>query len=526
LLLPHESNAVGVPHDNWFFSHYRAFLRLCINNRWLTIGAVFIMLVAAVKGFGFLPKNFFPDSTRPQFTIDVWLREGTHISTTERELAKISETVKAMEGVKDITTFIGGGAMRFILTYNPETPNSNYGQLLVDVDDYHKIKEKFIPEIQKHLEDKYPEATVKVEAFRLGPSGGAVEARFMGPDANVLRGIASQVENIMMHEPNARSIRNDWGERVKVASVQLAESRARKIGITRPEIGNTLRMTFDGMAVGVYREGEDLLPIMLRPPKEQRESISNLDNVQAWSSTADKMIPIEQVTDEVKTTWEDASIQRRNRMRTITVSCQQRSGTADTLFRKMRGEIEAIPLPTGYSLEWGGEYESSHRANRKLMANVPLAFSMMFFISVMLFNTLRHPVIIFLGLPMAIIGVTIGLLIGNQPFGFMATLGFLSLSGMLIKNEIVLLDQINLELATGKEAYKAIIDSGVSRVRPVSMAAFTTVLGMIPLIWDAFFCAMAVTIMAGLTFATLLTLVVVPVLYATFFNIHEPAAKR
>jgi multidrug efflux pump subunit AcrB len=237
-------------------------------------------------------------------------------------------------------------------------------------------------------------------------------------------------------------------------------------------------------------------------------------------------LPIDQVTDGTETSWEEGTIHRRNRMRTITVSCKQRSGTADSLFRKLRAPIEAIPMPSGYKLEWGGEFEDAKEANEKLMANVPLAFMMMFLITVILFNTLRHPLIIFLALPLAVIGVTAGLLVANQPFGFMATLGFLSLAGMLIKNEIVLLDQINLEIAAGKDTYAAVIDSAVSRVRPVCLAAFTTVFGMIPLLWDAFFVSMAVTIMAGLTFATLLTLVVVPVLYATFFRVQETQPSR
>jgi multidrug efflux pump subunit AcrB len=325
----------------------------------------------------------------------------------------------------------------------------------------------------------------------------------------------------MRTEPNARSIRHDWGIKVKVASVQLAEIRARNIGATRAEIGNTLRMTFDGVTTGIFRKGDDLLPIIVRPTRGQREGIRNLDDVQVRSALAASAVPIGQITDGVKTTWEDGKIHRRNRMRTIAVSCQQRKGTADTLFRKLRGRIEAIQLPPGYKLEWGGEYEEAEEANHKLMTNVPLAFALMFLITVILFNTIRHAIIIFLGLPLAVIGVTAGLLITNQPFGFMATLGFLSLAGMLIKNEIVLLDQINLEISSGKDIYTAVIDAAISRVRPVCMAAFTTVFGMIPLLWDAFFSAMAVTIMAGLTFATLLTLIVAPVLYTTIFRVHK-----
>ena len=525
ICLPEHSKKEGALYDNVFFRGYRVFLRACINFRWLTISAVIGMLALAIYGFGFVDHNFFPNSPRPQFTIDMTLPEGTHIEETASELGELESYIATLEGVTDVTTFIGGGALRFILTYSPEMPNSSYGQLLVSVSDY-RLSAKLIPEVAGYINTHFPDAVSKVEAFKLGPSSEAVEARFIGSDIEVLRDLADQAKVIMWKHENTNTVQSDWADKVKVASINMAATRSREIGVTRPEIATALAVNFSGTVTGLYREGEDLLPIIVRQPLAQRSGIDNLNEVMVWSDVAGQAIPIDQVVNDSPTQWEDPVIQRRNRMRTITVSCQQVEGTADALFRELRSDIEAIDLPQGYVLEWGGEYESSGDANRKLMSKVPLAFAVMFFISVMLFNTLRHPVIIFLGLPLALIGVAAGLLIFEQPFGFMALLGFLSLSGMLMKNEIVLLDQINIELAAGKHPYQAVIDSAVSRVRPVSMAAFTTVLGMIPLLWDAFFAAMAVTIMGGLTFATVLTLVVVPVLYCTFFKISEQMDVR
>lgn len=507
-------------YDNIFYRGYTSFLKGCIQFRWLTILVVVGMLAGAIYGFGFVKHNFFPGSTRPQFLVDLTYPEGTHIAHTDEEIQHASTYIHSLPGVTDISTFTGSGALRFILTYSPEMVNSAYGQILVTVDDYHKI-DSLIPQIRTYLATNHPNAISKVEKFRLGPGGKAIEARFAGPDAAVLRSLGEQAMELMWTNTNTEAVSTDWGERVKVASVKMATTRARETGVFRPEISAAISANFNGSAAGLYREGEDLLPIIVRPPAEQREGITNLENIMVWSNSAGTSIPLEQVTDGMVTSWEDPVIRRLNRQRTITVSCIQTAGTADELFRQMRGPIEAIELPAGYTLEWGGEYENAADANSKLMAKVPLAFSLMFFISVMLFNTLRHPIIIFLGLPMALIGVVAGLLIFDMPFGFMALLGFLSLSGMLMKNEIVLLDQINIELSNGKAPLQAVLDSAISRVRPVAMAAFTTVLGMIPLIWDAFFSAMAVTIMGGLTFATLLTLVVVPVLYCTFFRIRE-----
>jgi multidrug efflux pump subunit AcrB len=246
--------------------------------------------------------------------------------------------------------------------------------------------------------------------------------------------------------------------------------------------------------------------------------------VQIYSPTAKAFIPIRQVVTEIATLSENQIIRRRNRLPTLTVRCDPKSGPATPVFNKLRPKIDAIPLPPGYTREWGGEYENSRDAQAGLAAKLPVIFLFMVLLVIILFDSIRKPLVIFCTVPLAVIGVTVGLLVMKQPFGFMALLGFLSLSGMLIKNSIVLIDEINAQMASGKDPFDAVADSGVSRMRPVMMAAMTTVLGMIPLVADAFFVAMAVTIMFGLTFATVLTLVVVPTLYTVFFNI-KPTKK-
>ncbi len=517
-LLPQSKQIEGELYGNLFFRTYTKFLRGCIRFRWVTILAVITIFASALYGFRFVDQNFFPDSTRPQFKIDLTFPEGTDIRSTEKRLEVAEQYIREIEGITDITTFIGSGALRFVLTYNPEMLNSAYGQFLVTVEDYRKI-DPIIEKVSAYLESDLPDGLVNVDRFVLGPGGGAVEARFKGSDSEVLKSLAAEAKKIMLRHDNTESVSTDWGEMVKVPTVQMSDARANEIGVQRPEIAGALALNFSGRTVGAYRQDDKILPVILRTSKGQREGIDQVENVMVWSGANHSALPIAQVTEGVTSDWEDPVITRRDRARTITVSCSQKQGTVAALFEDLRGSVENIVLPQGYTLEWGGEYERSTEANRKLMAKVPLAFSIMFLVSVMLFNNLRSPIIIFLGLPLALIGVTAGLLVFGQPFGFMSLLGFLSLSGMLMKNEIVLLDQINIELGEGKAPYLAVIDSAASRVRPVALAAFTTVLGMIPLIWDAFFVAMAVTIMGGLTFATLLTLIVVPVLYATFYGI-------
>ncbi len=519
-LLPSGLSCDNRPHDNLFFRCYRRFVGVCIDHRRLSLGAVAVLLMVAMVGFGFVRQDFMPDMNRPQITVDVWMPEGTHIKRTVDEVAAIGAYIRTLDGVTDVASFVGRGPLRFLLTYEPEMSNSAYGQLLVSLADY-----EIIPAIRAHLtnylDEQHSGAVTSVDAFKLGPGGGSVVARLSGPEADELRALADKVKAVMWANDNTRSIRTDWGRPVKVQSVHLAEARSREIGVSRQEVARSLAMNFSGAQVGVYRQGDDLLPIVLRPPQSQRNRIEYVNNVHVWTESRQHWVPIGQVTDGQELQWEAPVIHRLNRMRVLRVICKQKEGTTDGLFRQLKAPIEDIKLPPGYTLEWGGEHEEQVEANGKLMSNVPIAFTAMFLISVLIFNTLRHPLIVFLGLPLALIGVASGMLLADKPFGFMAMLGFLSLSGMLIKNEIVLLDQINIELASGKQAYPAVIDAAASRVRPVCMAAFTTVLGMTPLLWDAFFAPMAVTIMGGLTFATVLTLVVVPVLYSTFFKVYR-----
>lgn len=517
------------PHDNRFFRAYAALLRFCLRHRWPVMAGALAVFVVSLYCFRFVSKEFFPASSRPQFMIDCWLREGTHINRTEEVLQQIAQRLRQDKRINEVVTFTGRGALRFILTYNTEMPNSSYGQLLVGVHDPEEFA-KVIAASEHYLRESYPDVQFNVKRFALGPSAGAkIEARFLGPDPAILRRLAEEAKTIMLAvqdgQGTVRFIRDDWRQPVQSFNLKIAESRARNSGISRPQINQALTATFQGVTVGVYRENDELLPIIARPPQSQRAGLNEAHNIMIYSPVSQRAVPITQVTDSLTIDWEDQNIRRRNRQRCITAQCDPVSGvTPDDLLAVLMPKIKAIELPEGYSLEWGGDYENSTRAQTKLLRNVPLAFGLMFIITLLLFGTLRHPVIIFLGLPLAVIGVTWGLLVSGRPFGFMALLGFLSLSGMLIKNEIVLLDQINLELKAGKQAFNAIVEASISRVRPVSMAAFTTVLGMIPLLFDVFFGPMAVTIMGGLTFATVLTLVVTPVLYATFYRVHPPKA--
>jgi multidrug efflux pump subunit AcrB len=306
----------------------------------------------------------------------------------------------------------------------------------------------------------------------------------------------------------------------------LAEEEANRSGITRDAVASVLAEGFEGSRVGVYRDGDLLLPIILRAQEGERMDVSSIRNLQIWSPVAGRMIPLRQVISSFETAFEEELIIREDRKRTIIVYADPITGTASSVFARVRPRIEAIELPDGYALEWGGEYEDSRNAQGPLLASLPTFVLLMIVITIALFNSLKQPLVIWLNVPLALIGVTAGLLSTGQPFGFMALLGFLSLIGMLIKNAVVLIDEINVQSTNADmPLLEAIVFSCASRLRPVAMAASTTALGMIPLVFDAFFVSMAVTIIAGLLVATVLTMVVLPVFYSIVFNVPSEAAE-
>ncbi|WP_147819778.1 efflux RND transporter permease subunit [Salidesulfovibrio onnuriiensis] len=522
---PGEKNAGGEeerdPYRGTLFVAYRTFLKLCIDHRWATVAAMVGLLALSIYGFSLIKGSFFPDSTKPQFYIHYWLPEGADIRKTSEDIGVIEGHLLADERVDFVSTFIGEAAPRYMLTFAPDTSGSKaYGLLIVNMKDF-KFIDPYIAEIQKYLTENFPDAEPKLKKLQIGPgSESAIEVRFLGPDPEILRDLALRARTIMENHPATVSARDNWRQRAKVIRPLLAHDRAMQAGVTRPVLNEALATNFTGVNVGLYREGDKMLPIISRMPEKDRMDVYSIRDVQVWSPTTRKVIPVSQVLAGFDTVWEDPVMRRQNRKLCITASCDPQFGTlASEVLADIMPAINAIELPSGYEMEWGGEYEESSDAQAGIRSSMMGTVVLMIVIVIMLFNNLRQPLIIWLTVPLAVIGVSCSLLLTGLPFGFMALLGFLSLTGMLIKNSIVLLDQINLDLEEGKEPMTAVLDASVSRMRPVCMAAITTVLGMIPLIPDVFFVGMAVTIMGGLSFATVLTLVVVPVLYTIFYKV-------
>jgi multidrug efflux pump subunit AcrB len=551
------------PYAGKLFVLYRKALVAAVKNKWITIGAVVGIFILSIFGFGLLKSLFFPQSTSPMFIVEIQFREGMHITETNKNVEQVEKYLQTIDGVTDISSLVGGGHTRFILTYDtPIDASINYTSMLVSVTEFELIDKIYVG-VQEHIEEMFPDATVNVKKFNLGPAtGGKLQLRIMGPDKNELRRMARVVKEIVMNDPESKAVRDEWGARVKVIRPVLIDERARRLGIDRPLVGQTFLSRFQGYQTGVYREGIELIPIVARAPEIERITIENLRDLQIYSPTAQQSIPMMQIVSGIRTEMEDARVSRFNRTTMIKVHFDPRTILPSELLNRVKPKIETalkvdleqyygksygddpykgytaatipilyhdkIPIKDmpGYYLSWAGEIEDSSESTKQLAGSVIIFFGMMILVVIFLFNAFRQPLIIWLTVPLAIIGVTLGLLVFNEPFGFMALLGFMSLAGMLIKNAIVLIDQIDTERAEGKEDFYAIVDSGVSRMRPVMLAAATTILGMIPLLTDAFFIGMAITIMFGLGVATVLTLIFVPVLYATFFKAKIPADTK
>ncbi len=516
-----KGNVDAKSKENAILEGYRGLLALAIRIRWLTIGAVVVLFASAIVMFSAVPPGFFPSSTRDQFVIDYFLPEGADITNTAADMREIAEYARGLEGVTGTNTVIGGGHLRFMLIYESENSNSAYGQILVDVEDYTVIDE-LRTNLQTFIDDTYPEANAKVWKFVLGPGGGSkVEARFFGSDPKVLRTLAGHAKAIMS-DAGAVAVKDDWREQVQVVRPVINTENARRLGLTQGEISNAIYGHLMGTTLGVYRERDELRNVIMRPVEEARNDVGELRNIQVYSQAIGGYIPINQVVDRFDIVFEAGNLRRIDRQLAITAQADNAPGVlSGDLFDAVRGPIEAITLPPGYSMEWEGEYGSSQEANAGLASTMPIGFGAMFFVVLFLFNAWRQTIIIWLAVPLALIGVIYGLAGTQTPLEFMAILGILSLTGMLIKNAIVLIDETDTQIANGKARMAAVVDAAVSRVRPVSLGVLTTVLGVVPLLWDPFFKSLAVVIICGLSFATILTLIVVPVLYTMFFAIEQ-----
>lgn len=511
-----------------FYNGFRRFLGFSIARKYPFVGTLAGVLIAALIGFTTLPQQFFPDSARPQFLVDYWAPEGTSIQRVSEDLKAIEARLREDDRVVSVSTFIGQGPPRFYLPVESEFPYSTYANIIVNTrsgDDVTPVVSK----VEPWMNDNVPQALTRVRLYGLGPSDTwKFEARFTGPqeaDLAVLRELGEKGKAILNESPLAKEVRTDMRNRVRRLEPSYDEARGRWSNVTRTDLAHATKRAYDGQLVGLYREGDTLIPIKLRLTEDERNNLSSLDVLQVMSSLSIESTPLSSVVKDMAFKWEDPIIIRYQRRRANTVQASPDGVTFPSMFATLKDKFESIELPPGYELYWDGERKSTLEAQQSLLPGVVPAVIVMLFIIVYLFNAYRPPLIIIIVIPFVFIGIAPALMATQIPFGFVALLGAMSLAGMMIKNAIVLLDEIDAQLAAGKDRYTSVVEAAVSRMRPVGLAAATTVLGVIPLLQDVFWVGMAVTIMAGLTVGTVLTLVLLPVLYAIFFGVKRPALE-
>ena len=506
---------------------FRALLESAIRHRMLTLATAVGLLVAAVVGFGQVTKLFFPDSSMPKFLLDYRLPEGARIEAVSSDLEGVEKKLLGDSRVAGVASFIGAGPPRFYLPVDPEPLSPNYGQLVVNVHDHRDVG-ALMDELEPWLKESFPQATVLLRPFAVGPGlSWKFEARISGPadaSGDELRSLAARGAAILRQSPLTATEQTNWQQRVAKFEPLFNDARARWAGVSREDVLRGVKQSLEGWNIGVFNQEDEALPIVLRVKQDEvpGSDIAALRGVQIRPTNSVETVPLDQVIDGVAVRWEDPVIWRRDRKRTITLQANPIRGvTLPTYMESVAAPLAdlARDLPPGFRMELGGEHETSAKSQASLIPGVVPAIGLMLIIIVGLFNALRPAVIIMLTIPFAIVGMTAGLLITGTPFGFVALLGAMSLAGMMVKNAIVLLDEVNANLSAGKAPYDAVVEAALSRLRPVFLAAATTVLGVIPLLPDAFWAGLAVTIMAGLTIGTGFTMIVVPVLYATFYRI-------
>ena len=515
---PAKAVPAGELYKGKLYDRFRKVLDFAIRKKYAVVGAMVVLLGLSLWGFRYVPSVFMPQLNKQYFTVDMWLPEGSRIEETQRCMAQLVDSLEQFDEVVQVSSYIGQTAPRFYLANASYGPQPNYASCLVEVETPEKSRA-----LQEQLEttvDRYvPGALVRVNRFELNTVPQAlIEARFCGDDPMVLDSLTNVALEIMRKNPKAKNVRNEWGNMAMMVNVDFDAVNAGKINISKADMMNAVKSVNDGVPVGIYRDVEKKVPVLLRTELDNQTDIDRLADLAVWNGG--NTAPLGQVTKDIGIGWEFPLVRTYDRRLSMAAQCDVQPGcTMAEVHKEIREEIESIKLPEGYTFFWDSQYKDQKEAMAALTKYFPLAILFLALILIALFHNFRQPLIIFLILPLSLIGMVVGLLLTGFDFGFFCMAGWLGLLGMIIKNVIVLLDEVNIQRRAGVDSYRAVIEATVSRARPVLMAAITTIFGMIPLLFDVVFCGMAATIVFGLTFATLLTLVVTPSLYAIFYKI-------
>ena len=512
-------------HDPYDTKFYRAFDRLLaalLRWRWGVVAGVVALFAAALAVMGLMPQNFFPSLDKPYFRADVLLPEGYNIRDTERNLRTMEEWLHAQPEVKTVSVTMGSTPPRYYLASSSVSLRPNFGNILVELHDKGQT-EAVEARFNAYVRAMCPDVWLRSSLFKLSPvPDAAIEFGFIGDDIDTLRRLTQAAEEIMWRTAGTVNIRNSWGNRVPTWLPLYSQMKGQRIGVTRSQMAQGITIATQGYRLGEYREGDQFMPILL---KDENIDTYNLTNLQALPifTPAGKVYSIEQATDGFRFEYRVGVVKRYNRQRVMKAQCDPGRGVNTMrLYAALRDSVlRGVVLPEGYSMKVFGEQESQQESNSALARYMPLTMVLVFIVLLLLFRNYREPTVILLMIPLIFIGVVLGLAVTGKVFNFFSLLGLLGLVGMNIKNAVVLVEQIGVLRSEGKGAYEALTAATRSRIVPVAMASGTTILGMLPLLFDSMFGAMAATIMGGLLVATLLTVCVLPVVYAIFYNIRK-----
>lgn len=519
---------------------------ICLRHRLMVVGAAVVLLVGSMSCYPFLQQSFFPDMEYDQLYIEYKLPEGYNSTQVENDLEQMRKMLMQCKDVTHVTTSIGGTPSRYNLVRSIATPSLAYGELIVDFTSPETLVEH-LDSMQRTLNDRFPDAYIKIKRYNLMYKKYPIEICFNGPDPQVLHQLTDSAMAIVRNSDKVCLPTSDWEPQVPVLTVDYNQSAARTSGLSRGDVALSLMSYTDGIPVGTFYDGIHPENIYVKCHTDKGEEVENLDRVNVFGmmpnvgnvfnrSTVQKLMsgrldkddvirqvtsttPLSQVSKGIDIRWEEPVVVRYNGQRQQRLQCSPASGVSTESARQSIAKtIESISLPEGYSLSWEGEYKASTQSKQYLFKGFPLSVVMMLLILIMLFNDFRRPAIIFSCIPLVVVGVFPSVLLSGKDFGFVAIVGILGLIGMMIKNGIVLIDEISLQISQGKPLDRALIDSSKSRLLPVMMASLTTILGMIPLISDSLFGSLAVTIMGGLAAGTIIILIFIPVLYSLMYK--------
>ena len=511
------------PYDTKFYHAFDRFLGALLHRRWAVVAVVVGLFVLSLAVMGLMPQNFFPSLDKPYFRADVLLPEGYNIRDTERNLLSMEAWLREQPEVKTVSMTLGSTPPRYYLASSSVSMRPNFGNILVELHDRRQtapVEARF----NAWVTANFPDVWLRSSLFKLSPvPDAAIEFGFIGENADTLRRLTAAAEEVMWRTPGAVNIRNGWGNRVPMWQPVYSQMKGQRIGITRSQMARGITIATQGYALGEYREGDQFMPILL---KDENIGTYNLTNLQALPifNPSGRVFSIEQATDGFRFDFRPGVIKRFNRQRVMKAQCDPARGVNTMqLFAALKDSMDrAVVLPEGYSMKVFGEQESQQESNEALAEYMPLTLVLILIVLLLLFRNYREPVVILLMIPLIFIGVVLGLAVTGKVFNFFSLLGLLGLVGMNIKNAVVLVEQIGVLRAAGRDPYEALTSATRSRIVPVAMASGTTILGMLPLLFDSMFGAMAATIMGGLLVATLLTVCVLPVVYALFYNIRKP----